>query len=78
MKKAPFKMKGNPMKRNFGISPMKHGIHGFGVSHEHRQESKKIRKARRKRFVEKIKEYLPEKIKNFKLPKYKGYERIEE
>ncbi len=23
MKKAPFKMKGNPMKRNFGISPMK-------------------------------------------------------
>tara|TARA_R110000803_G_scaffold194281_2_gene257309 strand:+ start:262 stop:480 length:219 start_codon:yes stop_codon:yes gene_type:complete len=22
---GPFKMKGSPMKRNFGISPMKHG-----------------------------------------------------
>ena len=29
---GPFKMKGSPMKRNFGISPMKDKLEGDGVS----------------------------------------------
>ena len=32
---GPFKMKGSPMKRNFGISPMKDTIKEAGYSHGH-------------------------------------------
>ena len=35
-----FKMKGNPMKRNFGISPMKHWG-GIGHEHPHTDDKKK-------------------------------------
>jgi len=46
MKKGPFKMKGNPMKRNFGISPAKN------------EEEKKKEKEERNEFGETRAEYI--------------------
>ena len=57
---GPFKMKGSPMKRNFGIgtSPTKHTEEesGFSHQHPHTEKQEKIAKQRKKGAAREIRE----------------------